>query len=85
MAVAPGHSYNSGAAFLSGTSYPISTLDSKISFNEATFGFVPHGGSSYYLSRMPGEIGKFLALTGIPLSGLDALEVKAVDQVVHKS
>ena len=79
MSVAPGHSYNSGAAFLQGTSYPIATLNSKLCFNEVSFGFIPHGGSSYYLSRLPGELGKFLAITGLPLTGVDALEFQAVD------
>jgi len=36
-------------------------------------GFVPHGGSSFYLSRMPGEIGTFLALTGLPLDSFDTM------------
>ena len=55
------------------------TLDSKLSFNEASFGFVPHGGSSFYLSRLPGEIGTFLALTGFPLTGIDAKEIGIAD------
>ena len=61
------------------------TLDTKISFNEATFGFVPHAGSSYYLSRLPGEIGTFLALTGFPITGIDAKEFGIADELVHYS
>ena len=61
------------------------TLDSKLSFNEASFGFVPHGGSSFYLSRLPGEIGTFLALTGFPLTGIDAKEIGIADSLVHYS
>ena len=61
------------------------TLDSKLTFNEASFGFVPHGGSSFYLSRLPGELGTFLALTGFPLTGIDAKEIGIADSLVHYS
>ena len=64
---------------------PTVTLDSKLSFNDVTFGFVPHGGSTYYLSRLPGELGTFLALTGFPLTGIDAKEIGLADELVHYS
>lgn len=85
ISVAPGHSFNSGATLLQASGYPTVTLDSKLSFNEVTFGFVPHGGSSYYLSRLPGEIGTFLALTGLPITGIDAKEFGIADELVHHS
>ena len=85
ITVAPGHSFNSGAALLQAIGMPTVTLDSKLSFNEATFGFVPHGGSSYYLSRLPGEIGTFLALTGFPITGIDAKTFGIADELVHYS
>ena len=47
---------------------------SKLKFGETEIGFVPHAGSSYYLSRMPGEFGKFLSLTGAVMSAGDAIE-----------
>jgi enoyl-CoA hydratase/carnithine racemase len=43
---------NSGAALLAAASHPLATLDSKIAFNEVTFGFVPHAGATYYMSRL---------------------------------
>ena len=85
IGVAPGHSFNSGAAFLQATAMPTVTLDSKLSFNEVSFGFTPHGGTSYYLSRLPGEIGTFLALTGLPITGIDAKEFGIADELVHYS
>lgn len=72
IAVAPGHSYNSGASLLAATSMPLMTLNSKLAFNEVTFGFVPHSGATYYLSKLPGEFGTFMALTGLPINGADA-------------
>lgn len=83
MAVSPGHAFNSGAALLQATAFPVSTLDSKISFNDTSFGFIPHGGSTYFLSRLPGELGTFLALTGFPLVGKEAAELNIVDDLIH--
>ena len=83
VGVAPGHSFNSGAAFLCATGLPTVTLDSKLSFNDVAFGFIPHGGSSYYLSRLQGELGTFMAVTGLPITGIDAKEFGLVDGLVH--
>jgi enoyl-CoA hydratase/carnithine racemase len=85
IGVAPGHAFNSGAAFLAATGLPTVTLDTKVSFNDVSFGFVPHGGSTYYLSRLPGELGTFLALTGFPMTGIDARELGMADMLVHYS
>lgn len=85
MAVGPGHAFNSGAALLQTTAYPVTTLNSKISFNETSFGFIPHGGSTYFLSRLPGELGTFLALTGHSLVGREAVELNIVDDLIHST
>ena len=83
MTVAPGHSYNSGAGLLAASGIPSVCDNTTISFNECTFGFVPHAGSSFYTSRLPGDLGTFLALTGIPLSGKDALDLKLADSFIE--
>lgn len=54
-----------------------------MAFNECTFGFVPHSGGTYYLSRLPHEFGTFLALTGLPIHGTDAAQLKLVDSVLQ--
>jgi len=59
------------------------TADSKMAFNECTFGFVPHSGATFYLSRLPSEFGTFLALTGMPIHGTDAAKLKLVDSVLQ--
>jgi enoyl-CoA hydratase len=51
----------------------------KIRFNEAKIGFVPHSGASYYLSRLPGEIGTYAALTGNLLNGDDCLAAELTE------
>ena len=83
IAVAPGHVYNSGATFLSAFGHPMMTADSKMAFNECTVGFIPHSGATFYLSRLPGEFGTFLALTGLPIHGEDAKGLGLVNQLVE--
>ena len=83
MAIGNGHCYNSGAAWLQSTGCPISTLNSRVAFNDVQFGFVPHGGSTYYLSRLPGELGTFLAVTGLPITGIDAVMNGITDKLIH--
>ena len=67
---------------LASTGYPLMTADSKMAFNECTFGFVPHSGATYHLSRLPNEFGTFLALTGMSIHGTDAAKVKLVDGII---
>ena len=83
VAVAPGHVYNSGATLLSAFGHPMMTADSKMAFNECTFGFIPHSGATYYLSRLGDEMGTFLALTGMSIHGEDAKRLGLVNQIVH--
>jgi enoyl-CoA hydratase/carnithine racemase len=82
VAVAPGHSYNSGATLLAASGIPLVNNASKLAFNEATFGFVPHAGATYYLSRLPGEFGTFLALTGMRIDGSDAIAIGLAQSAV---
>ena len=61
------------------------TVDSKMAFNECTFGFVPHSGATYYLSRLPHEFGTFMALTGMPIHGTDASKLNLVDGILQNN
>ena len=83
LVLAPGHAFNSGATLLASSGLPATTLSSKMRFNEVCFGFVPHAGGAYILSRLPNEVGTFLALTGLPLVGGDVMEYKLADMMLH--
>ena len=85
VSVAAGHAFNSGATLLASSGIPLMTTDSQMAFNECTFGFVPHSGATYYLSRLPSEFGTFLALTGLPIHGTDAAKLGLVDGVVQRT
>ena len=83
LSVAPGHSFNSGAGLVAASGLPAITGNSLFAFNECTFGFVPHAGSTFYTSRLPGDFGTFLALTGMPLTGKEAIDLKLADSLIQ--
>jgi enoyl-CoA hydratase/carnithine racemase len=45
----------------------------RIGMPEVGIGFFPDVGGSYFLSRMPGKLGVYLALTGVQIRAADAL------------
>nr|WP_296774087.1 enoyl-CoA hydratase/isomerase family protein [Rhodococcus sp. (in: high G+C Gram-positive bacteria)] len=53
----------------------IVTENAVLSVPETAIGVVPGVGSSYFLSRLPGSIGKFIGLTGARVSGPDAVSL----------
>lgn len=82
MSVAPGYSFNSGLGLLAASGMPSICHNSRMAFNECTFGFVPHAGSTYYAQRLPGEMGTYLLLTGASFSGKDAISLGLADKLV---
>mgnify|MGYP002630263268 CR=1 FL=1 len=79
MTIGAGHNFNSGAGLFAASGLPTITNTTLVAFNECTFGFVPHAGSTYYTSRLPGDFGTFLMLTGFPITGNDAIALKMAD------
>ena len=67
----------SGEVFGSGIMLPylspfsISSPSARLKFTEAKLGFIPTGGTSFVLSRLPGELGLYLAMTGDHIEGAD--------------
>jgi enoyl-CoA hydratase/carnithine racemase len=57
----------SGVSFLSSSNIPMSSVETEASFPETGYGYVPDSGCIFLLSRLSGEMGAFLALTGYKL------------------
>lgn len=53
--------------------FRIATENTVFAMPETAIGFFPDVGGSFFLSRMDGEVGTYLALTGNKLTGLDVL------------
>ncbi len=62
-----------GLGVFSAGSYRVVTEKSRLAMPEITIGLYPDVGGSYFLNRMPGNSGAFLALTGASFNAADAL------------
>jgi enoyl-CoA hydratase/carnithine racemase len=62
-----------GIGLMAGASHRVVTASSRLAMPEITIGLFPDVGGSWFLRRMPGRLGLFLALTGAPLSAADAM------------
>jgi enoyl-CoA hydratase/carnithine racemase len=51
----------------------------RMGMPEVGIGFFPDVGGSYFLSRMPGRLGVYLALTGLQIGAADALYSRLAD------
>jgi enoyl-CoA hydratase len=60
--------------------YRIATERTLFAMPEATIGLFPDVGGGWYLSRLPGRLGQYLALTAARLDGADA---KAIGLATH--
>jgi enoyl-CoA hydratase/carnithine racemase len=71
-----------GAGLLAASNIPTVYDTAEVSFPEASqYGFVPLGGSTYFLSRLPDEFGTFLALTGQIINGPDIVYANFAERV----
>ncbi|UVO52692.1 enoyl-CoA hydratase/isomerase family protein [Sphingomonas sp. SUN039] len=53
--------------------YRIATENTRFAMPETGIGLFPDVGGSWYLSRLPGQVGKFMGLTGARLDGAECL------------
>jgi enoyl-CoA hydratase/carnithine racemase len=68
-----------GMGISQGASLRIVTERSQLAMPETNIGLFPDVGGGYFLSRCPGHLGEYLALTGQVLTGRDALSVGLAD------
>lgn len=60
-------------------SYRIATCTTMMAMPEVAIGLFPDAGGSFFLSRLPDDIGLFLGLTGARINASDALALGLVD------
>jgi enoyl-CoA hydratase/carnithine racemase len=68
-----------GVGIGAASSCRIVTERTKWAMPELNIGFIPDVGSSYFLNRMPGYIGRYLAMTSAVIRGTDLLNVGAAE------
>lgn len=72
-----------GIGLMVGASHRVVTPRSRLAMPEITLGLYPDVGGSWFLSRLPGRTGLFLALTGAPLNAADALWAGLADRAAR--
>lgn len=64
--------------------YRLADAGLNFAMPETAIGFIPDVGSSYFLSRCPGEMGMYLALTGARIGLGDSMEAGLVTHAVNR-
>ncbi|MEJ8847508.1 enoyl-CoA hydratase/isomerase family protein [Variovorax rhizosphaerae] len=62
-----------GIGLMAGASHRVVTAQSRLAMPEINIGLYPDVGGSWFLRRMPGRVGLFLALTGVNFNASDAI------------
>ncbi|EEF46875.1 3-hydroxyisobutyryl-CoA hydrolase-like protein 2, mitochondrial [Ricinus communis] len=73
VAILDGITMGCGAGISLPGMFSIVTDKTVFAHPEAQMGFHPDAGASYYLSRLPGYLGEYLALTGDKLNGAEMI------------
>jgi enoyl-CoA hydratase/carnithine racemase len=68
-----------GAGIGAASSHRIVTERTKWAMPELNIGFIPDVGSSYFLNRLPGYTGRYLAMTSEVIRGMDLLNAGAAE------
>lgn len=75
IAFMDGITMGGGVGISQPATYRVATENTRFAMPETGIGLFPDVGGGWYLSRLPGRMGAFLALTGARLDGAECLEV----------
>ena len=79
LVVMDGITLGGGMGIAQGSSLRIVGERTRMGMPEVAIGFFPDVGGSYFLSRTPGKLGAYLALTGVQIRAADALYSRLAD------
>ena len=85
VSIMDGVTLGGGVGLAAHASHRVVTERSKVGMPETTIGFVPDVGGTWLLSRMPGELGTYLALSATPVGPGDAIALGLADYFVPSS
>ena len=74
-----------GMGLAQGASLRVVTERTKIAMPETRIGFVPDVGATWFLGAMPVELELYIGLTGVTLTGLDAISCGLADAYAPSS
>ncbi|MFD2642845.1 enoyl-CoA hydratase/isomerase family protein [Pseudomonas japonica] len=73
VALMDGFTLGGGMGLAQGAELRVVTERSRLAMPEVGIGYFPDVGGSYFLSRIPGELGTYLGVTGVQIQAADAL------------
>jgi len=73
VAFMDGVTMGGGVGIAMPATYRVATQNTRFAMPETGIGLFPDVGGGWYLSRLPGRLGQFLALTGAQLDGAECL------------
>ncbi|TFY85185.1 enoyl-CoA hydratase/isomerase family protein [Pseudomonas nabeulensis] len=73
LALMDGFVLGGGMGLVQGADLRVVTERSRLAMPEVAIGYFPDVGGSYFLSRIPGELGTYLGVTGVQIRAADAL------------
>jgi enoyl-CoA hydratase len=80
VAVMDGITMGGGVGIALPCKYRVATENTRFAMPETGIGLFPDVGGGWYLPRLPGQVGKFLALTGARLDGAECLALGLATQ-----
>jgi enoyl-CoA hydratase/carnithine racemase len=79
VALIDGITMGGGMGLAQGSTLRVVGERTRIAMPEVGIGLFPDVGASYFLSRLPGSLGPYLALTGVQVRGVDAVYARLAD------
>ncbi|NLC35872.1 MAG: enoyl-CoA hydratase/isomerase family protein [Alcaligenaceae bacterium] len=74
-----------GVGLMAGASHRVVSETTRFAMPEITIGLFPDVGGTWLLSRLPGGVGRFLALTGAQLGAADCLFLGLADHALESA
>lgn len=85
LALVDGLILGGGMGLVQGAALRVITEHARLGMPEVAIGFFPDVGGSYFLSRLPGELGTYLGVTGLQVRAADALYAGLADWCISSS
>jgi enoyl-CoA hydratase len=85
VAIMDGITMGGGVGISLPCTYRVATENTRFAMPETSIGLFPDVGGGWYLSRLPGRVGQFMALTGARLDGADCRYLNLATHYVEQS
>ena len=73
LAVMDGYVLGGGMGLAQGADFRLVTERSRLAMPEVAIGYFPDVGASHFLSKIPGQVGTYLGVSGVQIDARDAL------------